>query len=209
MADEHIEEQDQGADGADEKTKEQEDQRIPYSRFDEVNKRAKKAEQELQDLRSRLQDFEDRDKTEAERDKARAERAERELQQMMNRVTSLEKGAWVRSAAADLNFHDPEDAVSHLREQLSGFDDARDAKHAVQQLARSKKQRGKETKPPERPASLARVFGGQGQPGQQGQNGGRKTPQQLAAEQELELAKGLSEQLGQFRDKWQEFGGIA
>jgi hypothetical protein len=54
------------------------------------------------------------------------------------------------------------------------------------------------------------MFAGQGV--QQDANGGqpqRRSAQQLAAEQEMQLAQGLAEQLGQFRDKWHQMGGIA
>jgi hypothetical protein len=185
------------------------DKPIPYSRFEEVNKRAKKAEQELQELRDRILDFEDRDKSEAERDKARAERAERELSQMMQKVTGLEKGSWVRSAAAELNFHDPEDAVSHLMQNLAGFEDQRDAKRAVQQLARSKKHLVRDEKAQPERSPLTRVFSGDQAQQQQSQGGrAQKSPQQLSAEREMELAQGLAQHLGQFRDRWREFGGI-
>jgi hypothetical protein len=54
------------------------------------------------------------------------------------------------------------------------------------------------------------MFAGQGVQ-QQGANGAAAaaSAQQLAAEQELQLAQGLAEQLGQFRDKWHNMGGIA
>jgi hypothetical protein len=95
MSDQTLEQHDDGQHDDDVEQdggKNLDDKPIPYSRFEEVNKRAKKAEQELQELRDRILDFEDRDKSEAERDKARAERAERELSQMMQKVTGLEKG---------------------------------------------------------------------------------------------------------------------
>lgn len=183
------------------------EQRIPYSRFEEVNKRAKNAEQELSDLRSKIIEFEDRDKSEVERAKDRAQRAEAQLQEVMGKVTSLEKGAWVRSAAAELNFHDPEDAVSHLRDQLGGLEDSRDAKNLVKRLASSKKHLIREEKKEERP-SLGRMFSGEQVP-QDGQQSNRPlSPQQQAAERELEFAKGLRDQLGRYRDNWHNAGGI-
>src|SRR5690349_10315507 len=116
--------------------KDTKDQRIPYERFEEVNRRAKKAEEELLSLRDKLVEFEDRDKSEVERERSARERAESQLTEMMNRVTSLEKGSWVRSAAAELNFHDPEDAVAHLGSQLANLEDQREAKRLVERLAK-------------------------------------------------------------------------
>lgn len=183
-----------------------EDQKVPYSRFEEVNKRAKDAEQRLAELNERLLEFEDRDKSEVERERAARTRAETQLTDLMGKVTALEKGAWVRSAAAELNFHDPEDAMSHLRDKLAGLEDERDAKRLVQSLAKTKKHLVREEKQQERP-SLSQVFSGQGV-NQQTPSGQQKTPQQMAAERELRFAEGLRDQLGQFRDGWHHAGGI-
>lgn len=204
MADEATQqEQDKPLEGG----KEGEDQRVPYSRFEEVNKRARKAEQELADLRGKILDFEDRDKTEVERERSARQRAESQLAELTGKVTSLEKGSWVRSVAAELNFHDPEDAVQHLREQLGSMEDQGDARRLVKNLAKSKKHLVREEKGQERP-TVARMFAGQGIEQQQGQGQPRAaTPQQLAAQQEMQLAQGLAEQLGQFRDKWHEMKG--
>lgn len=184
-----------------------EEQRIPYSRFEEVNKRAKQAENELADLRNKILEFEDRDKSEVERERNARQRAESQLQDLVGKVTSLEKGAWVRSAAAELNFHDPEDAMSHLRDKLAGLEDERDAKRLVQGLAKNKKHLVREDKPTDRP-SLSQMFTGQNAQQQQQGQGGQKSPQQLAAERELKFAEGLRDQLGQFRDNWHNAGGI-
>lgn len=193
-------------DGDAEKTGE--DQRIPYSRFEEVNKRAKQAEQELADLRSRLTEFEDRDKSEVERAQARAQRAEQELNKLMGKVTSLEKGAWVRSAAAELNFHDPEDAVSHLRDQLGGLEDQSDAKRLVRSLAKSRKHLIREEKKDDR-RPIGQMFAGEQVPQQGGQQGApQRSPHQAAAARELEFAQGLAGELAKFRDGWHQAGGI-
>ena len=184
-----------------------EDQRIPYSRFEEVNKRARQAEKELEDLRNKILEFEDRDKSEVERERSARQRAESQLGDLVNKVTSLEKGAWVRSAAADLNFHDPEDAVSHLRDQLGGLEDQRDAKRLVRKLADAKKHLIREEKKDDR-RPIGQMFAGQQVPQQQGQQQPQRTPAQLAAERELEFAQGLSQQLSRFRDGWHQAGGL-
>lgn len=185
-----------------------EDQRIPYQRFEEVNKRARQAEKELSDLRSKILEFEDRDKSEVDRERSARQRAEAQLAELTGKVTSLEKGSWVRSVAAELNFHDPEDAVQHLRDQLGGMEDQTDARRLVRNLAKTKKHLIREEKKEERP-SLGQMFTGQAVQQQQGANGQqpqRVSAQQLAAEREAQLAKGLADQLGQFKDKWHQMG---
>lgn len=207
MADEATTvEKTEGKQGEPDGEKGSEEQRIPYSRFEEVNHRAKQAEQELSDLRNKIIEFEDRDKSEVERAKDRAQRAESQLEQLMGKVTGLEKGAWVRSAAAELNFHDPEDAVQHLRDSLAGLEDQRDAKRLVQKLAQSKKHLIREEKKEER-RPIAQMF--TGEQVQQTPPGQQKSPNQIAAERELEFAQGLSQQLARFKDGWHHAGGIA
>lgn len=183
-----------------------EDQRIPYTRFEEVNKRAKQAEKELEDLRNKILEFEDRDKSEVDRERSARQRAESQLGELMTKVTSLEKGAWVRQAAADMDFHDPEDAVSHLRENLPSLEDQRDAKRLVRKLADQKKHLVREANKDDR-RPIGQVFAGQ-QVQQQQAGQAQRTPQQIAAERELEFAQGLSQQLSRFRDGWHQAGGF-
>lgn len=184
-----------------------EDQRIPYTRFEEVNKRAKQAEKELEDLRNKILEFEDRDKSEVDRERSARQRAESQLGELMTKVTSLEKGAWVRQAAADMDFHDPEDAVSHLRENLPSLEDQRDAKRLVRKLADQKKHLVREAKKDDR-RPIGQVFAGQQVQQQQQAGQAQRTPQQIAAERELEFAQGLSQQLSRFRDGWHQAGGF-
>lgn len=174
----------------------------------EMERRRKKHEKETEELRLQLQELQDKDKSEAERLRARAERAEAQLGQVLGKVTSLEKGAWVRSAAAELNFHDPEDAVSHLGERLAAFEDQGDAKRAVKQLAKSKKHLIREDKPEQRP-TIGQMFAGDQVPAQQAGGQQQRTPQQAAAERELAFAQGLAGELNRFRDGWHQAGGIA
>lgn len=183
------------------------DERIPYERLEQESKRAKKAEQELAELRNRILEFEDRDKSEVDRERTARQRAEQMIAELSGKVTSLEKGAWVRSAAAELDFHDPEDAVQHLRDQLGNLEDDREAKRLVKRLADNKKHLVRAQKAEERPG-IRQMFMGDGVPAQQanGQSQQPKTPQQRAADRELEFAQGLSRQLNQFREGWQTFG---
>lgn len=164
----------------------------------------RKAEKELAELREKILEFEDRDKSELQRAQERATRAETTLQQLESKVTSLEKGAWVRSAAAEFNFHDPEDAVVNLSGQLGGFEDHRDARRAVERLAKSKQHLVRE----ERKESRPRI----GQVLQNGQQGGQQqqqvaSPAMVAAQREVEFAEGLAKELGNFRSSWTSFGG--
>lgn len=188
------------------------EQKVPYHRFEEVIAARREAEDKLEELQQRVLDFEDRDKSETERAKARAERAEQQLQSLQMTVTGLQKGAWVRSAAAELKFHDPEDAVTHLSSKLANLEDEREAKRAVQNLAKSKKHLLQEERAEERP-NLTRVFGGSQAEQQQG-NGQRQpvSPAMAQAYQEQQFAEGLAGELGKFRDRWKEmpsgFGGM-
>lgn len=184
-------------------------QKVPYERFEEVNSRAKKAEDELASLRDKLIEFEDRDKSEVERERAARERAESQLTDLVGKVTALEKGAWVRSAAAELAFHDPEDAVTYLYSKLAGVEDEREAKRLVKKLAENKKHLVRGEHKQERP-TLSRVFGNE----QQQQNGQQQAqnPAQAAAQAEMKFAEGLRDQLKSFlpdnSDKWFDAGSI-
>ena len=79
--------------------KDTKNQKVPYDRFEEVNTRAKQAETQLAELQAKLVEFEDRDKSETERERAARERAERRAEELLTQVTGLQKGSWVRSAA--------------------------------------------------------------------------------------------------------------
>jgi hypothetical protein len=192
----------------DDKTK---DQKVPYSRFEEVNKRARQAEQELEDLRQKIIEFEDRDKSELDRAKDRASRAETALEQLSGKVTAMEKGAWVRSAAAELNFHDPEDAVAALN--LATLEDERHARREVDKLAKRKEHLVRQQKKEERPA-IGRVFGGDqvttatGTQQQQPQLTAAQMAMRQNAEAELQFAESLKEQLNNFRSNWHDGGKV-
>ncbi len=164
----------------------------------------RKAEKELAELREKILEFEDRDKSELQRAQERATRAETTLQQLESKVTSLEKGAWVRSAAAEFNFHDPEDAVVNLSSDLGKFEDAREARRAVERLAKSKQHLVREERKEQRPRIVQVLANGQAP--QQGQNQ-PSSPAMVAAQREVEFAESLAKELGQFRSNWTSFGG--
>lgn len=82
-------------------------------------KRAAAAEKKrADDLAAKVQEFEDRDKTELERAVARAERAEAASQAATARAVKAE----VRSLASD--FADTDDALVHLQEKMAGYSTA-------------------------------------------------------------------------------------
>jgi hypothetical protein len=182
----------------------QEEQHVPYNRFKEVNEARKALEDQLAELNEKVLAFEDRDKSETERAKDRAARAEQKIQEMENTVQSLQKGSWVRSAAAEANFHDPEDAFTLLQGKLGQFEDERDAKREVTKLAKSKKHLVRDSNEDSR-RPISSVFRGQGTPenGQQNQ----QNPQQQAVNQERQFAEGLANELQRFRDGWTTMGG--
>lgn len=167
----------------------------------------KKAERELSDLREKILQFEDRDKSDLERAQERATRAETQLQQLSQKVTSLEKGAWVRSAAAEFNFHDPEDAVVNLTDQLAGFEDQREARRAVERLAKAKQHLTRQEKKDSRPSIGQVLANGQPQQPQGTPMSPMQAHQVQSAHRELEFAEGLAKALGEFRSNWTSFGG--
>jgi hypothetical protein len=168
-----------------------ESQRIPYQRFEEVNKRARQAEKELADLRSKILEFEDRDKSEVDRERSARQRAESQLAELTGKVTSLEKGSWVRSVAAELNFHDPEDAVQHLRDDLGRLEDhsrrapAREEPREDQEAPGPRGEEGR--RPPVDRADVRRP--GRPAAGQR-RAAAARSARQLAAAQEMQLAQG-------------------
>ena len=176
-----------------------EEQRVPYARFEEVNKRAKQAERETQELREQLLQFQDRDKSEVERERDARVRLEQRLTQLETENVAMQKGSWIRSAAAEANFHDPEDAFSLLRDQLGGFEDERDARKAVQRIASQKKHLVKDDEKPQR-SPVSALFQGQGvnQAGQGQQQQRRLSPGEQAKQLELEQAESLAKALGEF-----------
>jgi hypothetical protein len=170
-------------------------QKVPYDRFEEVNQRAKQAEAQLAELQSKLVEFEDRDKSETERERAARERAEARAAELFEQVTGLQKGSWVRSAALELGFHDPEDAVTYLSPKLAGIEDEREAKRLVRKLAENKKHLVESKKDDQR-TPISRMFTGD----QAQQNGQQQpaSPAHRAAQAEQEFAAGLQRELSKF-----------
>ena len=128
-----------------------EEQHVPYERFSKVNSKAKEAaqraaklEQELNDLRTQLEEREqaglpelERMKREQEKLAKRAEEAEKRAQEFEQQATNVRREQWVQAAAAALNFHEPDDASRFV--DLSDIESREDAERAVKAIAKAKK----------------------------------------------------------------------
>jgi hypothetical protein len=196
--------------GEDHGKQQADDQRIPYERFAEVTKTNNAFKAEVEELRGFMESLKDRDKSSEDREREQRMRLESELNEFRGKYEAERKGSWVRSAATEVNFHDPEDAISHLREQLGELEDPREAQNLVKRLAKSKPHLVREEKK-EQPRSVPQMFTGQGVQGQQGQGQRPMTPYEQAQAREMEQAKLIADRLKEFNDKresFQEFGGL-
>lgn len=112
------------------------EQTVPYSRFAEVNQTAKAAQKQLEEMQSRLEELESRDKSELERERSKREQFEQQARELSARMEKVERSGWIRSAAAALNFDDPDDAVAFISTAEIGSRE--DAEKAVNKLAKRK-----------------------------------------------------------------------
>jgi hypothetical protein len=104
-----------------------EDQRVPLDRFRTVTAENKELRSQLDELSRWKEEQEQAQLTELERERQAREKAEQQLIETAARATSLERSAWIRTAALNSGFADPEDAVA-----LIGTDVAEDADTAAQ-----------------------------------------------------------------------------
>jgi DNA repair exonuclease SbcCD ATPase subunit len=118
---------------------------VPYERFQQVNQQAKEAKQQLEDLRGRLEELETRDQSEVERERAKREQYESRSRELEQRLTVMERSSWLRSAAADAGFDDPEDAVAFINPSSVESED--EAERAVKKLAKRKPKLLRDTSP--------------------------------------------------------------
>lgn len=177
-----------------------EDRRVPYERFEQVNKKAKaeaearkKIEKDLSDLRSQMEEREHAGLPELEQLKKRLEQAEkraeeneRKAQESDAKLARSAKERWITAAAQAQNFADPSDAAAFV--DLDSIEDEKDAERAVKRLAGQKKHLLKA----EEPALPGRVLqNGQSVEKTEAKNGGH-----LLAE-----AQALAEGLKQFASK--------
>lgn len=114
----------------------QEARTVPYERFQQVNEAAKTARTQLEEMQQRLQELEDRDKSELDRERSKREQLEKQASDAMQRLTVMERSSWLRSAAAEAGFDDPEDAVAFINP--SSIESAEQAEKEVKRLAKRK-----------------------------------------------------------------------
>jgi colicin import membrane protein len=127
-----------------------EEQKVPYERFQQANKKAKEAadrtkaiEKQLVELQAQVQEREEAGLPELERERKRAEALEKKIAEAESRAEKAEKERentrrerWLAAAAAELNFVDPEDAVRYV--SLDDIDDQDAATRAVKAVAKKR-----------------------------------------------------------------------
>lgn len=106
---------------------------VPYDRFAEVNEKAKAEAERAAALEQKLKEREEAELTEKERAEKRAEEAEQRAQEAEGKATKLERGGWIKDAAAKAGFQNPADASAFLN--LSEIDSEEKAAKAVESLA--------------------------------------------------------------------------
>ena len=129
----------------------EEEQRVPYERFDAANRAKKDAEKASKALEKQVADLkkqmDERDqaglpeleqmKTRLEKAEQRADAAEQKESQAVAQVKRSQSERWVISAAQAQNFADPTDASAFV--DLDAIEDEKDAERAVKRLASQKK----------------------------------------------------------------------
>jgi hypothetical protein len=128
----------------------EDDQRVPYERFQKANKdakdakeRASKLEKQMADLQAQIQEREQAGMPELERERKQREAIERRLAEAESRAEQAERDReqsrrerWVTDAATELNFKNPRVAAK-LIDGLGDIEDADQAMRAVKRLAKS------------------------------------------------------------------------
>lgn len=116
---------------------------VPYARFKEINDRLAEERRKAGEMETRMQQLEDRDKTDVERLTKDLERAQKEREQAAKELegeraarVKSEKASWLQAAAAKANFHDADAAT--LYANLDEIENAKDAEKAVQRIAKDK-----------------------------------------------------------------------
>jgi hypothetical protein len=124
------------------------DQRVPYERFQQANKkakesadRAKELEQQIADLQASMEERETAGLPDLERERKARETAEKRLADAEKRAQDADRSLarsqrerWVTAAAKE--FADPSDASAFV--DLDDIEDERDAERAVKDLAKNK-----------------------------------------------------------------------
>ena len=140
-----------------------EDQRVPYSRFTEVNDKLKAAQAEAAELKAWKEQQEQAQLSEIEKAQRAAEQATQRATEAEARALTRERTQWVVAAATAAGFADPADAA--LAVDLSKLTDKDAATAAVTQLATEKPHWLGQAQPA-RPQGFGTIAG---QPGSQAQ----------------------------------------
>lgn len=112
---------------------EAEDQRVPYSRFTEVNDKLKTASTELEELRAWKTEQEQAKLTEVEKAQRAVEEATQRATDAEQRAITLERAGWVAAAARKHGFAEPEAIATSVN--LASVADEEAAGKLVEQLA--------------------------------------------------------------------------
>jgi len=107
-----------------------EDQRVPLDRFKTVTSENKELRAQLDELGRWKEEQEAKQLSDLEREQQAREKAEGQATAALAQVQSLERGAWIRSAAGLAGFADADDAVA-----LIGTADVEDADTAAKLVA--------------------------------------------------------------------------
>lgn len=120
-----------------------EDNRIPYDRFEKVNKEAKAAKAELAEIKRLMQERDEAGMPELEQFRKRAEanekralEAEQRAEAAERSVQSQKRDQWITAAALAEGFVNPSRAA-RLVDDLDSIEDAGQAEKAVKRLAKS------------------------------------------------------------------------
>ena len=149
-------------------TTEEEEARIPRSRLNAETEKRRAAERRVQEMESRLSDLEDRDKTDVERLTKELERLQKKADDAEKHAAEMEtarqrdqKAAWLASAAAKANFHDPDAAAVFA--DLDTIEDAKTADAAVKRLAKERSYLVKQDAPEAQKLQRVGIAGTDGQ----------------------------------------------
>lgn len=112
------------------------DQRVPLDRFQSVTSENKTLREQLAALEQEKAERERAEMTELERAQAEAAEEKKKREEAESKALELERGGYLRSAAAAAGFADPEDAIALIG--LDKITDLLEAQQAVKDLAEKK-----------------------------------------------------------------------
>jgi len=136
----------------DENATPEEDQRVPYERFQQANTKAKEAAdratalgKELAEFKAQMEARDEASLPELERERKRAESLEKRIADAEKRAEAAEQSVqqtkreqWVSAAAAKEGFANPA-VASRLLDDLNGIEGPEQAERAVKRLAKAER----------------------------------------------------------------------